>query len=278
MLRYFGIIAGMLLVMLLAAVSTYLAWPWIMSEHMRMTRLELTLTLLAEVGALVWFLYFLGKFMVTSETDSAFDEDIAHAPGTQLLAFVVILAAAIDLGATFYFQAEANKDRRSAVEGVARITKIKKYSQERQLDKKGNVVGDLFCAFVWCDVITVDGMKYPTYYYGKQNRFPEEVQEAVIYNRLRPGYTDMPIVYDTTFPRRFWVRGIAADDYMSVWRLSQEITLFAVVFTLLALIVNKVLFTTPIPLEICPFIGVTLRLTLAGWYMFFHGQTSIPPM
>ena len=277
MLRYLGIILGMLLVIALAAFSTYLAWPWLMSEHMRLTRLELALTLLAEVGALVWFLYFLGKFMITSETDSAFDEDIAHAPGMQMLAVVVILAAAIDLGATFYFQARANASRRSAVEGVCRITQIKKYSQERQLDNSGNVVGDLFCALVWCDVITEEGKKYPTYYYGKKNRFPEEVHEAIVYDRLRPELVDMPIVYDPKFPRKFWVKGVH-DEYMSVWRLSQEITIFALVFTLLALVVNKVLFQTPIPVEICPFLGVTLRLALAGWYMFFHGQTSIPPL
>lgn len=277
MLRYFGIIAGMLLVMLLAAVSTYLAWPWLMSEHMRMTRWELALTLLAEVGALIWFLYFLVKFMVTSETDSAFDEDIAYAPGMQFLACVVILAAAVDLGATFYFQAQSNVLRRSAVEGVCRITKVKKYSQERQLDTKGNVVGDLFCALVWCDVIDENGKKYPTYYYGKRDRFPKQVHEAIVYDRLRPGLVDMPVVYDPKFPRKFWVQGLA-DEYMSVWRLSQELTIFALVFTLLVLIINKVLFQTPIPLEICPFLGVTLRLAMAGFYMFFHDQTTIPPM
>ena len=277
MLRYLGIIAGMLLVIVLAAISVYLAWPWFMSEHMRMTRVELAFSLLAEVGALIWFLYFLVKFMVTSETDSAFDEDISHAPGMQFLAFVVILAAAVDLGATFYFQAQSNARRKTAVEGVCRITKVKKYSQERQLDRKGNVVGDLFCALVWCDVITADGTKYPTYYYGKTNRFPKEVYEAIVHYPAERGSLDMPIVYDPKFPRKFWVVGVE-DDYMSVWRLSQEITIFALVFTLLVLIVNKVLFQAPIPLEICPFLGVTLRLALAGFYMFFHDQTGIPPM
>ena len=275
MLRYFGIIFGMLLVMALAAVSTYLAWPWLMSEHMRLTRTELILTNLAEVGALVWFLYFLGKFMITSETDSAFDEDIAHAPGMQFLAFVVILSAAIDLGATFFFQSRATAQRNSAVEGTAQITKIKKYFEGTQRDKNDNVVGNRFCVLVWCDVITEDGKKYPTYYYGKQTRFPKSVHEAIVYNRLREA--EMPITYAAKFPRKFWVENVE-DDYMSVWRLSQEITIFALVFTLIVLAVNKVLFATPIPLEICPFLGVTLRLAIAGWYMFFHDQTSIPPI
>ena len=87
----------------------------------------------------------------------------------------------------------------------------------------------------------------------------------------------MPIVFDPDFPRKFWIEGVD-EDYMSIWRLSQELTIFALVFTLLVLIVNKVLFTTPIPLEICPFLGITIRLLLAGGYMFFQGQTSIPPM
>ena len=277
MLRYFGIIFGMLLVILVAAVSTYLAWPWVMSEHMRMTAPELALTSLAEAGALIWFIYFLFKFIITSETDSAFDEDIAYAPGTQLLAVVVILAAAIDLGATFYFQAQANAQRGAADEGVCRITKVKKYSLEPLLDKNDKVVGDLFCALVWCDVIDQYGSEHPTYYYGKTNRFPPEVHEAIVYDRLRSGLVDMPVVYDSKFPRKFWVQNVD-DDYMSVWRLSQEITLFALVFTLLVLTVNKVLFQTPIPLEICPFLGVTLRMVLAGFYMFFHDQTGIPPM
>ena len=186
MLRYFGIIAGMLLVILLAAGSTYLAWPWIMSEHMRLTRLELVLTLLAEAGALIWFVYFLIKFMVTSETDSAFDEDIAHSPGMQFLAGVVILAAAIDLGATFFFQAQSNARRKTATQSVCRITKVKEYYLKPLLDKEGAVVGDLFCALVWCDVITEDGKKHSTFYYGKENRVPKSVHEAVGYGRLQP--------------------------------------------------------------------------------------------
>ena len=275
MLRYLGIIFGMLLVIALAAVSTYLAWPWLMSEHMRLTRTELIFTNLAEEGSLVLFLYSLVKFMITRETDSAFDEDIAHAPGMQFLAFVVILSAAIDLGATFYFQARATALRESAVEGTAEITKIKKYFEGTRRDTRGTVVGNRFCVLVWCDVIAENGQTYPTYYYGKQTRFPESVHEAIVYNRLREA--EMPITYAPTFPRKFWVAGVE-DDYMSIWRLSQEITIFALVFTLIVLAVNKVLFQTPVPLEICPFLGVTLRLAIAGWYMFFHDQTSIPPL
>ena len=277
MLRYLGIVGGMLLVIVIAAISTYLAWPWIMSEHMRLTRVELCLTLLAEAGALIWFLYFLVKFMVTSETDSAFDEDIAYAPGMQFLAFVVIAAAAIDLGATFYFQARAGATHKTATEGVCRITQIKKYSQERLLDTDGDVVGTSFCALVWCDVVEPSGIKHPTFYYGRRNRFPKVVHEAIIYDRLQSAKTEMPIVFDPKFPRKFWIEGVD-EDYMSIWRLSQELTIFALVFTLLVLIVNKVLFTTPIPLEICPFLGITIRLVLAGGYMFFQGQTSVPPL
>ena len=278
MLRYFGIIVGMLLTLVLAALSLWLAWPWVMSEHMRLTRWELALTCLAEIGALVWFIYFLFKFMITSETDSAFDEDIAHAPGMQFLAFVVILAAAVDLGATFYFQSRAEARRKTAVEGIYQITKVKKYFQDTKRDKKGNVVGNVFCALVSCELTDESGKTWRTYYYGKTNRFPERVHEAIFYDRLGRATSDMQVVYDPKFPRKFWIARVEDDNYMSVWRLSQEITIFALVFTLLVIIINKVLFQTPIPLEICPFLGITLRLVMAGCYMFFHGQTSIPPM
>jgi len=274
MWRYLGVVTGLFGVIALCAVSVYLAWPWVLSAHMRLTRWELLFTTLAEAGALVWFAYFLIKFMVTSELDSAFDEDIAHAPGKQLLALVVVLAAAVDLGATFYFEALAEARRESAVDGECRIEKTKIYSLEPQFDKRGEKVGEIFCALTWCTVIDADGKTYPTYRYGKSREFPESVHEAIIYDRLP---ATMEIVYDEKFPRRFWIPGVE-DDYMSVWRLSQEITVFAFVFTLLVLITNKVLFPAPIPVEICPFIGVTLRLAIAGGYMFFHDLTSVPPL
>ncbi len=273
MLRYLGIVSGMLVILAFGAVSFWLAWPWVLSENMRLTQLELALTWLAEAGALLWFLYFLGKFMVTSETESVFDEDLAYSPGTQFMAVVVILAAAVDLGATFYFEAQSGAKLKTATPGLCRVHKLKTYQMEPALDKKGNQVGTRFCAFAWCNIVGEDGKQTPMYFYGKSSRFPEEIHDAVIRNRLP---FEMDILYDEKFPRRFWLEG-EQDDYMSVWRLSQEITIFAIVFTLLVLVTNKALFSTSIPIEVCPLVGIVIRMAMAGWYMFFHDQTSMPP-
>lgn len=273
MWRYLGIIGGFVAILLLAAGSLWLAWPWVLSENMRLTPVELALTWLAEVGALVWFLYFMVKFIVTSELDSAFEDSIAHAPGTQAIALLVVLAAGLDLGATFFFQARDEARRQTASEGVCRVNQVKLYSVDPVKDTNGNIVSNSFCALTWCDVIDAEDEAHPTYFYGTSRRFPKSVHDKIIRKRVP---IDMDIVYDPEFPRRFWFPD-QEDDYLSVWRLSLEITVFALVFTLLVLITNKTLFSTAIPLEICPLVGITIRLGMAAVYMIVNGQTSFWP-
>ncbi len=270
--RYLGILAGFLLVLLLTALGVTLTWPWLLAENYRLTNLQLSLTWLAEAAALLWFLYFAIRFAITWELESAFDESISGVNAAQWIALLVAIAFIVDLGATFVFNAQDGKARRKAVPGVCRIERVKKYSVDEVGDIHSRTL--VFTAFAWCRLIDEDGGEHPVFYYGKWSRYPQDVRRKILRNELP---ADMAIVYDPAFPRRFWVPDVVGDRW-SGWRFSQEVTIFALVFSLVVLVFNQVMLKTAMPLEICPMLGITLRFLLAGMDMWFNGQTAIPPL
>lgn len=270
--RYLSILAGFLLVLLLAALGVTLTWPWLLAENYRLTNLQLSLTWLAEAAALLWFLYFAIRYAFTWELESAFSESISGVNSSQWIALVVAVAFIVDLGATFVFNAQDGKARREAVPGVCRIEKVKKYSVKEVGDFDSRSL--VFTAFSWCTLIDEEGGEQPVYYYGKSSRYSDAAKSKIERNELP---ADMEIVYDPAFPRRFWVPEAVGDSWNG-WRFSQEVTIFALVFSLVVLIFNQVMLQTSVPLEICPMLGITLRFLLAGLDMWFNGQTTIPPL
>jgi hypothetical protein len=180
-----------------------------------------------------------------------------------LVAILVMIAAVVDVGATFVLESQDEHLRTKATKGTAKVTQTKLYSLKD---------GKYFTAFAWLDVMD-EGRAYPSYFYGPYARFPSSVREPIYRNRLP---AEMPILFDPKLPRRIWTTE-HEEGRWSGWRLALEVTGGALVFTLLVIATKQMLFVVPIPLEICPLIGATLRLLLAGLRMWANGQTDLPP-
>jgi hypothetical protein len=263
--RYVLIQIGFAVLAIVAAMGLLLTWPWVFAENYRLAPWELALTWSAEVAAVVWFVYMWVRLAWTWELDSAFTDRTAHERMTQWLAILVLLVGVVDLTATFLLKDYENARREKSLSGTCRITRTKIYSVKH---------GRYFTAFAWCEIVGDGDTRHRAYYYGPQSRYPQEVHEAILRNRLP---VDMRVQYDPERPQRFWTPYSTVGEWNG-WRFSQEITACAMIVALLALITRHFLVFVTLPVEICPLLGVAVRLMGAGFYMYVKGQTAIPPL
>lgn len=262
--KYVWLLISLLGLAAFAVLVVVLAWPWLLAENYRLPRWELVLTWMAEAAAVLWFLYFFVRFAIEGELEAAYIGRLSHELLTQILTAIVALAGVIDLTSTFLLHDREDHLRKEAVTGTLRIERTKVYYIK---------YGQYFHAFAWGSIIDQEGRSHTAYVYGPWKRFPRPLREPILRDRLP---AEAPVLYDPNFPRRYWLSRSGSDEW-SGWRLSEGITAFALVLTLLALMSRQFLLFITLPLEICPLLGATLRLALAALHMWARGQTELPP-
>jgi hypothetical protein len=263
--RYVSIHFGFAGLAIFAFLGFLLTWPWLLAENFRLAPWEVALTWSGEAAAIVWFAYMWIRFSITWELDSAFTDRTAHEKLTQIFAVVVLLVGVVDLTATFILKDRDEDRRERAEDGICKIERTKIYSVKH---------GRNFTAFAWCQIIDKNGGAHRAFYYGPQSRFPDSSHEAILRKRLP---VEFPVQYDPERPQRFWTPYSTVGEWYG-WRFSQEITASAMGLALLALVTRQFLLFVTLPLEVCPLLGMALRLMGAGFYMWVKGQTAIPPL
>jgi hypothetical protein len=262
--RYILVHLGFAALAIVAALGLLWTWPWLAAENSRQPLWMLGLMWSAEVAAVVWFVYMWIRLAVTWDLDSAFTDRTAHERWTQVLAVLVLLVGVVDLTSTFLLQDIVAKRRDKAETGVLRVNRTKIYSIKH---------GRNFTAFAWCDVIDSKGKAHPVYFFGPQSRWPENVHDAILRNRLP---VEFPVQYDPEFPRRYWTNRMDVGTWNG-WRFWQEITACAMGLALLSLVSRNFLLFISLPIELCPMLGAAVRIMGAGFYMWVKEQTATPP-
>lgn len=252
-----------LCVLLMLGLGVVLCFPWLLSVTVQTPFWHNAVMWSSELFAAVGTGLFLVKRLLSGPPAS---QPANEQKAWDWIALATILAGALDIGASYYFDYLEQHARRAAKQGACEFVEAKVYSDD----------GFFITALLQCRIQDGVGDWHNTWWYAKGAHLRRQDREKIRAGQL-PFVRQAP--YDPDHPVRFWPEAAGVTDTLSAVHLGVGVTAFSLIFSLFAIALQqKWAPADHVPLCVFSFVGVSCYLFFTGVGMLMSGDTAWLPV